>query len=57
MRVKELLAVLTDESVVNIWQDGDIVAFYDGKNSIDDEFNDEFIKSVSTGFYKIDIEI
>lgn len=52
-----LLSVLSDETSVNVWQDGNIVAFYDGKNAIDKKFNTKIVKSISAGLFKIDIEI
>lgn len=57
MKLINLLSVLTDETIVNVWRDGDLIAEYDGKNAIDKSLNKETIKSVSAGLYKIDIEI
>ena len=57
MKLVNLLSVITEETKVNVWQDGDLVAEYDGKEAIDKRFNPLPIKSVSAVLFKIDIEI
>lgn len=57
MRLINILSVITDETKVCVWQDGEIVAEYDGKEAIDKKFNTKIVKSISAGSFKIDIEI
>lgn len=57
MRLINILSVITDETKVCVWQDGEIVAEYDGKEAIDKTFNTKIVKSISAGLFKIDIEI
>ena len=57
MRLINILSIITDETKVCVWQDGEIVAEYDGKEAIDKKFNTKIVKSISAGSFKIDIEI
>lgn len=57
MKIIDLLSVITDETKVQVWEDCELVAEYDGKEAIDESFNKRRIKSVSAGLYKIDVEI
>lgn len=57
MKLIDLLSVISEYTRVQVWRDNEVVAEYDGKNSIDEKYNDEEVKSVSAGLYKIDIEI
>lgn len=52
-----LLSILSDQTSVNVWQDGEIIAVYDGKESIDDKYNKLIVKSVSAGNFNINIEV
>ena len=52
-----LLSILSDQTSVNVWQEGEIIAVYDGKESIDDKYNKLTVKSVSAGNFNINIEV
>lgn len=49
MKLIDLLSVISDGTRVNIWQDGDIVSFYDGKSAIDTELNECDVLQVRGG--------
>lgn len=57
MELIDLLSVITDEAKVCLWEDGEIVAEYDGMEAIDNKFNTKIVKGISAGLFKIDIEI
>ena len=41
MKLIDLLSVTSEVTNVNVYNlDGDLLTFYDGKNSIDEEYND-----------------
>lgn len=39
MKLIDLLSVISEGTWVNVWQDGDIIATYDGKDAIDADLN------------------
>lgn len=57
MKVIDILSVITDETKVCLWEDGELVAEYDGKEAIDKKYNGKLVKSISAGLFKIDMEI
>lgn len=57
MKVIDILSVITDETKVCLWEDGEEVAEYGGREAIEKTFNSKIVKSVSAGLFKIDIEI
>ena len=57
MELIDLLSVICEGSRVQVWKEGELIAEYDGKNSIDEELNALPVKSVWAGLYKIVIEV
>lgn len=57
MKLIDLLEKIDESSNVMIWEDNEVVSSYDGKNSIDEKYNDREVKSISVGYFLIDIEI
>lgn len=57
MKLIDLLEKIDESSNVMIWEDNEVVSSYDGKNSIDEEYNDREVESISAGYFLIDIEI
>lgn len=57
MRIIDILSILSDETNVNIWDGNEIIAAYDSKNSIPEYLNDLPIKSITSGYYCIDIDV
>lgn len=57
MKVIDILSLITDESEVHVFQDGEEVASYDGKNEIPEKYNGSEVLSISTGYFRINIEI
>lgn len=57
MKLIDLLSVISDSNYAIIWRDGNVVSTYDGKDSIDERFNDCEVKSVRAFGDRIDIEI
>lgn len=57
MKISDILPLITDETNVNIWDKGEIIAAYDGKNSIPEYLNTLTIKSITSGYYCIDIDV
>ena len=57
MELIDLLSVICEGSRVQVWKEGELIAEYDGKNSIDEELNTLPVKSVWAGLYKIVIEV
>ena len=56
MKLKNLLAIITDESNIIIFKDGE-EAEYSGKDSIPAELNNCIVKNIYSGYYFIGIEI
>jgi len=46
MKLEELLSVFSEHKNVNIFMNGENVGIYDGKNSIDEKFNDKIVCNV-----------
>jgi len=57
MKLIDLLEKIDESSNVMIWEDNEVVSSYDGKNSIDEKYNDREVESISAGYFLIDIEI
>lgn len=58
MKLIDLISVITDNTTVYLWRDGEIISTYDGKDSIDEKYNNEIVLSVYAGNYNIiNIEI
>ena len=58
MKLIDLISVITDNTTVYVWRDGEIISTYDGKDSIDEKYNNEIVLSVYAGNYNIiNIEI
>lgn len=57
MKVIDLLSIITDETRVILFKDGEYCAEYNGKDSIPEEYNGFEIKSINSGYYQIDIDI
>ena len=57
MLLINLLSIIPDETPVNVYREGRIIARYDGKESIDDKYNKLIVKSVSAGNFNINIEV
>lgn len=57
MKLIDLLSVIAEDVTVAIWKDNEVVSVYDGKDSIDEHYNNETIKQVWAGNFKIDVEI
>ena len=59
MKLIDLLSVISEDTYVAVWKDGEVVGTFDGKDSIDTKFNDYEVKSVGGGAFggRIDIEI
>jgi hypothetical protein len=57
MKLIDLLEKIDESSNVMIWEDNEVVSSYDGKNSIDEKYNDREVESISVGYFLIDIEI
>ena len=56
MTILDILTVIDEETAVNVWRDGEIIATYDGRDSIPEELNTAEVKSVSAGHYLLTIE-
>ena len=46
MRLEELLQLLSENKNVNVWLNGELVARYDGRDSIPEYFNSHFVESI-----------
>ena len=57
MKVIDLLSIITGETRVVLFKDGEYCAEYNGKESIPEEYNGFEIKSINSGYYQIDIDI
>lgn len=43
MRLESILSVLSENKAVNVWDEGEIIARYDGRDSIPVELNDRVV--------------
>ena len=43
----DIISIIEDNTLVNVWKDGEIIAIYDGKNSIPNELNDKQVFNIS----------
>ena len=57
MKIIDILQLVTEESEIVIYEDYEEVAKYDGKESIPKELNDRDIIAISSGYYRINIDI
>lgn len=57
MTIQDIISIIDEETTVNVWRDGEIIATYDGKNSIPEELNGETVKSISAGHFTINLDI
>lgn len=57
MKIIDILQLVTEESEIVIYEDYEEVAKYDGKESIPEELNDRDIIAISSGYYRINIDI
>lgn len=57
MKIIDFLQLVTEESEIVIYEDYEEVAKYDGKESIPEELNDRDIIAISSGYYRINIDI
>lgn len=57
MTVIDILSIVSDETNVNVWENGEIIATYDGKDNIPEELNDRVITQISAGIHFINIDI
>ena len=57
MKVIDLLERISDSARVEIYEKGVLISLFDGKNSIDDKYNNRIVKSfyVYNDAVKIDI--
>jgi hypothetical protein len=46
MKLEELLLVASEARDMYIWENGEIIAQYDGRDSITEELNDRVVESV-----------
>lgn len=46
MKLEELLLVASEARDMYIWENGEIIAQYDGRDSIPEELNDRVVESV-----------
>lgn len=57
MTVSDILAITSESTNVYLHYEGEIVSFYDGKNSIDEKYNDSEIVTMWTESNGLHIEI
>lgn len=57
MTVKDIISITDENSVINVWQDGELVATADGKDTIPENYQLLPVKGLSAGHYIISIEI
>lgn len=57
MKVIDLLSVISDTSTIEIFENNEPICLYDGKNSIPEEVNGREVLSVSSGHFKINVDI
>lgn len=57
MILLDILSIITDETKVVLFEDGEEVAEYNGKNDIPAEYNNRIVKAITGGYYQIDIDI
>lgn len=46
MRLESILEVLSENKSVNVWDEGEVIARYDGRDSIPAELNDRLVNMV-----------
>lgn len=57
MKVIDLLSIVSDESTIEIFENNEPICLYDGKNSIPEELNGREVLSISSGRFKINVDI
>lgn len=57
MTVLDILSTITDGTNVEIWQDNEIIASYNGRDSIPEELNDAKVRSITSGYFVLSIEV
>ena len=57
MKLEELLEVINDNAIVEIYKDTELVSVNDGKDSIDEQYNEYIVEDVYASENKVCIEI
>ena len=57
MTVKDIIFIVDENSIINVWQDGEIIATADGKDTIPDECQELTVKSLAAGKYIINLDV
>lgn len=57
MKLENLLSITKEDVNVYVYQDGEIVSYYDGKNSIDMEYNNSEVVTIWAENNNLHIEI
>lgn len=57
MTVRDILEVANENTNINVWRNGEIIATANGKDTIDEKYLDDPVKEIQAGYYLISIDI
>lgn len=57
MKVIDIISLVDEETKVDVWENSELIATYDGKNSIPEELNSRLVKGITGGYMAIGIEV
>ena len=57
MTVQDIISITDESTVVNVWRDGEIIATYDGMDTVPKELREKPVKGISAGNFNIGIDI
>jgi hypothetical protein len=57
MKLIDILSLVTEETTVKVFEDGEEIAEYNGKDAIPADLNGRPVRNVYAGYYFLGIEI
>lgn len=57
MKLFDFMLLVDDDSTINIWKDGELIAVKSDGNDVREDLKEETVKSISAGSFLISVEI
>lgn len=57
MLLQDVLSIIGENTAVNVWRNGEIIANYNGRDAIPDELNPEPVQGITAGYFLINIDL
>lgn len=57
MILQDILSIIGENTAVNVWKDGEIIATYNGRDAIPEGLNPEPVQSITAGYFILNIDL